>query len=249
MMWLMLDIGNSSTKAALHDGSRIVRKARFDTVDPAHGEAFRTWANDASVDRAGAVSVVPGADAAWRRLVESAFDRPLGYYDHSSALPFELVYDTPETLGNDRIAAAAGAARPGRTRTSRPVIAVDTGTAVTYEVVTADGTYLPGPIAPGPELMRRAVHAGTAQLPLVDLEMPESLTGAGTMRAIQAGIMAGFSDAVEGMIARLLSELEPEVDIVLTGGWAEWLAHRMARPVTVEPDLVLLGVRELMNAH
>lgn len=248
MNLLLLDIGNSATKAAIHDGSAVVRRTRFDTVDPARDVAFGEWVGDMDVGRAGAVSVVPGADAGVGAMVERATGVRVEFFDHTSGLPFELVYDTPQTLGNDRIAAAAGAYRLRERHQDGAVIAVDLGTAVTYEVVTGDGRYLPGPIAPGPELIRRAVRSGTAQLPLVDLEMPDRLTGAGTVRAIQAGIMAGFVDAVGGMLRRLVEVAGGGADVVLTGGWADWMAPRLHRDVRLEPDLVLLGVRELMRS-
>lgn len=250
-MWLLLDMGNSSTKAVLHDGSSIRRRGRFDTVEHDPEMEFREWAAGVEVERAGAVSVVPAADGRWNALVRRRFGVGIEYFDHTSTLPFELVYDTPETLGNDRIAAAAAVRQLRGRPKNKSVIAVDTGTAVTYEVVTADGRYLGGPIAPGPELLRRAMHAGTAQLPLVEPRMPEHLTGAGTAGAIQAGIMAGFSDSVSGMLDRLTEEIEGDADVVLTGGWAGWLRQhirqRMNNNVSVEPDLVVLGVRELMK--
>lgn len=248
-MWLLLDMGNSSTKVALHDGASIHRHARFSAADPDRDTAFMEWVRDpeVNVDRAGAVSVVPGADDRWIALIRHRFGVGLEFFDHESDLPFELVYDTPETLGNDRIAAAAGAWQLGGREKDIAVIAVDTGTAVTYEVVTADSRYLPGPIAPGPALLGRAINAGTAQLPLVEPSMPVRLTGAGTEQAIQAGIMAGFIDAVDGMLERLVAETVGPVDIVLTGGWADWLTPRLAHEVVVEPDLVILGVRELMK--
>lgn len=246
-MWLLLDMGNSSTKVALHDGTSIRRRARFDTVDPDRDADFMEWASGVNVDRAGAVTVVPAVEGRWNGMIRRRFGIELEFFDHESRLPFELVYDTPATLGNDRIAAAAGARHLGGQPEDTAVIAVDTGTAVTYEVVTADGRYLGGPIAPGPELLRRAIHAGTAQLPLVELNMPGRLTGAGTEQAIQAGIMAGFIDSVDGMLERLVAATVGPTDIILTGGWAGWLKPRLTHDVVVEPDLVVLGVRELMK--
>ena len=248
MMWLLLDIGNSATKAALHDGVRVLRRSRFETVDPDREASFTEWMGLGRIERAGAVSVVPGANTGWNGMVERRYGASVEFFDHTSRLPFDMVYDTPETLGNDRIAAAAGAQGLHGRLPDRAIIAVDIGTAVTYEVVTTDGRYLAGPIAPGPELVRRAIHAGTAQLPLVDLEMPARLTGAGTERSIQAGIMAGFVDSVRGMLDRLVADFGDDAHVVLTGGWADWLGRRIGRDVTIEPDLVLLGVRELMES-
>jgi type III pantothenate kinase len=165
-----------------------------------------------------------------------------------SRLPFRMDYETPLTLGADRVAAAAGAwvrrGDPGR-----GIIAVDAGTAVTVDAVTSRGVYLGGLIAPGPELLRKALHDGTAQLPLVELEPGAPLIGRTTVEAIQSGIMNGFAASVEGVVQRMAAELEGSSRLYLTGGWSAFLRSRIKQRSFLVPDLVLEGVRVLYELH
>jgi type III pantothenate kinase len=166
-------------------------------------------------------------------------------------LPFTLGYDTPDTLGTDRLAAAAaGWVRYGRARgdgpDARSVLVVDVGTAVTYEVVDRDGVYRGGAIGPGPRLVRRALQSGTAQLPGVPLAFPPSATGRSTPAALQSGIMWGVVDSIRGMTGRLAGALPDCPVVVLTGGWSDRLGPHLDVVDHVAPHLVLEGVRLLV---
>jgi type III pantothenate kinase len=254
-VWLTIDIGNSAAKGGLYDGDALAHIFHVDLTDPPLREApdAEQWAdrlaaemNGVALLRAGIASVVP----AHTPLVESALAEMTGHAPTLVApeleLPFRLAYDTPETLGADRLAAAAVAWRRFGQPTERPVVAIDAGTAITYDVVTPPGTYRGGGIAPGPALLRRALHTGTAQLPEVSLEFPESVIGASTSASIQSGIMSALIDSVEGMIARIRRELSADPIIVVTGGWSTLLSTHLAAIDHVEPHLVLDGIRLLM---
>jgi type III pantothenate kinase len=162
-------------------------------------------------------------------------------------LPFELAYKTPDTLGTDRLAAAAaGWAQYGRVAAPpQSVIVVDAGTAVTYEVVHRDGIYQGGVISAGPALTRRALTNGTAQLPDVSLALPDDPVGRSTHSALQSGIMWGLVDGVQGMVDRLAGTLPDVPRIILTGGWGSLLADHLDRVDAYAPHLVLEGIRLL----
>ena len=238
-MILVMDIGNSAAKVGLWNGSDVVRAGRL--TDPG---ALADFLGDAHVQAAGAVSVVPAHNAAWSAVVPSAVT--LRFFDHESEWPVRIGYRTPGTLGTDRIAAAVGGwldpDRPPDTTT----VVVDAGTALTLEVVTPDGEYPGGIIAPGPELLRRALNEGTAQLPLVPLESPPHTVGRSTVEAMQSGIMLGFQALVEGLLRDLRAQRGP-LYVVATGGWAPWLSTRIGDIDTVRPHLVLRGVAEMMR--
>lgn len=252
-MFLALDIGNSETKAGLHDGAAWVRTGRWPTDAGDAAAKLKALADEARVDAAGLASVVPARTAAWAGAVREAFGVAVGTVQAAMPLPFRLAYTTPETLGADRLAAAAAAWRHFGRGAGRPVIALDAGTAVTTEAVTADGRYLGGAIAPGAPLLRRALAEQTAQLPEVDWPDPLSPIGASTRAAIQAGLGVLFLDGVRGLLARTADALghegSPRPFVVATGGWAGWLAARMDGIDSVEPHLVLEGVRLLVQAE
>lgn len=200
-------------------------------------------------ERVGIASVVPALEHfASETVTASGLDEPL-VVRPNLRLPIDLGYETPDTLGMDRLALAVGAwARYGASHegTYRPVIAIDAGTALTYEVITADGVYLGGIIAPGPRLMADALHHGTAQLPDIPLTIPPSPVGQSTISALQSGVMHGFLDGVRGMLERLRVVLNPAPIIVVTGGWSSLLHEHLAEIDAMDQHLVLRGIRALM---
>jgi type III pantothenate kinase len=249
-MFLALDVGNSAVKGALFEGASRARvfsvSAGADTP-AAWGRALAPHLEAAAIDAVGVASVVPARANAVTAALGARTDAPITRVGPDAALPFELAYETPNTLGADRLAAAAaGWARFGASG-PRSVIVVDAGTAVTCEVVHREGVYRGGTIAAGPALTRRALRAGTAQLPDVPLALPDDPVGRSTQSALQSGVMWGLVDGVCGMADRLAATLPDTPVVVLTGGWGELLAD----PLDADhhrPHLVLEGVRLLTAA-
>jgi len=253
-MVLALDIGNSTLKGGLFDADILTRT--FSVPGPPHGspggEGNPTWAEalaarlgEASLERVGIASVVPAVTPAVTEALADLADVSVTHVRPNLPLPFELAYETPETLGADRLAAAAaGWIRFGQSA-GQSVLVVDAGTAVTYEVVHRKGAYEGGVIAPGPALAQRALRSGTAQLPDVPLSPPDEPVGRSTTAALQSGIMGSLIDGVRGTTARLATALPDTPVLVLTGGWSSLLADRLDRPVQHVPHLVLDGIRLL----
>lgn len=248
---LALDIGNTAIKGGLFDGATLRRTFRLTTDPaasvPAYRHALRHHLDGVQIDGIGIASVVPAVGACVTEAARAETMRLPLVVSHRSPLPFAMGYETPETLGTDRIAAAAGAwTRYHDDAPGRPLVVVDAGTAVTLEVVSADGVFLGGTIGAGPDLIRRALARGTAQLPEVDARLPRRAIGRSTKEALQAGLMWPFLDGVRGLLARTTDELGADPLVVATGGWGELLATHVDAVDHVEPDLVLHGVRALM---
>ena len=251
-MLLTLDLGNSAVKAGLFEGETLVRVETIDPPDtertaqeePHWREALAPLLDDATIDRIGLVSVVPPRTETIRKALRALTSTSVTLVRREMTLPFVLEYDTPETLGADRLAAAAaGWVHYGRD-TSRSVLVVDAGTAVNYEVIHRDGLYRGGAIDAGPALVRQALRTGTAQLPNVPLTLPDTPVGQSTQTALQSGIMWGLVESVRGMRTRLGQSLPDSPTLVLTGGWAALLADHL-NDAHHAPDLVLRGVRLL----
>lgn len=256
-MWLSLDIGNSAAKGGLYRGNTLEHVFHIDFSAPpfqgpnasaAWARAFRVELDATPVERIGVASVVPNVMPAATRALRRITGVEVECLRTTLRLPFELAYRTPETLGIDRLAAAAGAwdAHGAHESSPRSVIAIDAGTAVTLDVVTCDGVYIGGVIAPGPALLQRALHNGTAQLPAVPLEWPGRLVGRSTQEALQSGIMGGFVESTRGLLRRVGSTLGGASFVVATGGWRQLLADHIEGIDHVNPHLVLDGVRVLM---
>lgn len=235
MPLLTIDQGNSSAKIALWEGPELIdeetfqrRLRRADLEEVVRRFAPRK-ALCCSVTGNGPQMV----DWLSRRGIEARL------LSCEVPLPLAIDYTTPETLGPDRIAAAVGAWSifPGENS-----LVVDMGTAVTYDVVTADGHYAGGNIAPGVGMRLRALRSFTARLPEVNGygETPEF--GHDTMTAMRAGAVRG----VAGEINYYRSLLPQGTRVVLTGGWSQRVGSFLDFPVTIEPCLVTKGLLSIL---
>jgi len=247
-VFLAIDVGNSAVKGGLFDGTELVRVF---SVPEGAGETWEAvlapHLDDVSIEGVGVASVVPATTEAVTAALGAYTDATPVHVRPGMRLPFRLDYETPDTLGMDRLAAAAGGwTRYGRrSEPARSVIVVDAGTAVTGEVVHRDGVYRGGVIAAGPALVRQALRSGTAQLPDASLDLPADPVGRSTQSALQSGIMWGLIDLVRGMTDRLAETLPDAPIVVLTGGWSALLADHLNSVDDVNPHLVLEGVHAL----
>jgi type III pantothenate kinase len=273
-MDIVLDIGNSAVKGALFaQGGELERAFRLDLTPASASRAdWQQALRDAvtpTPERAGVSSVVPTAAEHARAALRAGWGLTDAFAVRADAkdvhLPFELGYRTPATLGADRLAAAAAAwlrygkdNDPGKdndSRAARSVVALDAGTALTYEVVRADaeggGVYEGGAIAPGPALLRRTLASDAAQLPSVPLgALPPSPIGSSTQNALQSGLLYGLIDSADGMIRRLTDTLPDAPVVVATGGWSHFLREHLPDRIPQHaPHLVLRGVHALMRLN
>lgn len=247
-MLLVADIGNSETILGLRaDDGSVARRWRL------HTDARRTPdeigillrallatapEGAAAPDGASLASVVPPVTDA---IVEG-IRRYLGIEPHvlrwSPRLGIRLDVDEPGQVGPDRIAntLAAHLGYPG------PAIVVDLGTATNFDVVDAEGTFLGGAIAPGIETGAATLTARTALLPRIARHVPESTIGRTTVEHMQIGVYLGACAMIDGLVARIRREWEPDARVIATGGHAEFIAGRCASIDVVDPDLTLKGV-------
>ncbi len=247
-----LDIGNSAAKGGLFESDELSATFRepLEIGESAVAERLVRRIHESGASRVGFSSVVPAVSGAVSELLARSGKVGLFRVGPDVRLPFELAYETPATLGVDRIAAAAGACA-GRASDETgvpPLVVVDAGTATTVDVVD-EGRFLGGPILPGPELLRRAMDSGTAQLPDVELTWPGRAISRTTAEAVGAGIMLGFVDAVRGLLLRVVDELGRQPTVVVTGGWSELLMEKIALVGRRDPHLVLRGVNYLMSLN
>ena len=147
--------------------------------------------------------------------------------------------DNPKEVGADRVVNAAAAYQ----LYGGPAIVIDMGTAITFDVVSKEGDYLGGAIAPGMEVAAEALFTQTAKLPRVELIRPEHAIGKNSSTAIQSGILFGYVGLIEGLVARLCHELEEKARVIATGGYAELVARETPVIEIVDPHLTLMGLR------
>lgn len=236
-MLLAIDIGNSATKVgreAADGGVEVV--GCFPTPG---GDAFAAVLEAAAGKGVGVsiASVVPKESDRLAQILD-ALSLPYRFLAARNAPGLEIRYETPETLGSDRIANAIALSNGGPV----PAIAVDFGTAAKLEAIDAQGAYLGGAILPGPRLMVRALSFGTAQLPEVPVAAPERAIGRRTVEALQSGTVLALAKAVDGLIAEFERELGGPARTVGTGGQADVMRTRCSRIGQWEPHLTLRGL-------
>lgn len=159
-------------------------------------------------------------------------------------LPVEIGYDTPATLGMDRVVGAIGAMDLAGTA---PVLSIDAGTAITYDFIDKNGVFQGGGIAPGMRLRFRALDEFTAALPLVEAEGTLELVGSTTEKAIRSGVVNGLVAEIDGLISRYRETFGAEVSAVLTGGDAEFLGNHLKNLNFVNPFALLRGINRVLN--
>lgn len=238
-MNLVLDIGNTRTKAALFKKNRIVEQAIWQS------ETLRNlsfFLEKKRVERC-LLSSVAAPDPQLSDWIRQRFDfREL---DSETPLPFENQYLTPKTLGKDRLAAVAGAQV---LFPRKNVLVVDFGTCIKYEILTAEGKYLGGNIAPGAKMRLQAMQHFTARLPEATFSMPPSPVGTTTETALQNGGLRGAAMEVEGFIRHFRKNFGVQ-KVILTGGDANFFQPYLPpeKWISVQQDLVLLGLNAILT--
>ena len=254
---IVIDAGNTSTTIALFrgaDSSVSASTAVRGGISAARGacavalrKAFaHADAFGESVSCAMMASVTPSVNDSWSRLVREEAGLELQFVRHDMGLPFQLEIPRPETMGADRLADMAAAALAY----GAPALVVDIGTAVTYDLLSADRRFFTGVIGPGPEILARSLHDYTALLPLVEWwkheppEVPKDTEG-----AMLFGIDAGFCGILRETVTRLMPQVGAGANLIATGGFAPRFISQLRLNFTIDPDLTLRGVGLLAAAR
>lgn len=242
-MHLLIDNSNTRTKFALDQDGRLSEwRATIPTADLSAASLDKALAGQPFTHLT-LCSVVPRvAD-----LMEAHFiARPLHRISHRSPLPISIDYPEPEKIGADRIANATAAVL----RKKHPAIVIDFGTAVTFDVISANSSYLGGVIAPGTASLRDYLHKKTALLPAIQLEEPTSAIGRSTAEAMQIGAVIGYRGLIREILAAIRSELDGNPAILATGGDATLIAQGLPEIEEIDPDLTMKGIQVIgRSAH
>ncbi len=248
-MILLLDIGNTNTHVGLADSRRILRQFDLPTARWFGGHAGSCVARcvgGSPVDGVVLCSVVPRATPLARKAV-----RQLCRLNPLELTPRTLRgvgidYPRPETIGPDRLANAVAA----RHHFGAPVVVVDFGTAVTFDVVDGAGNYIGGIIAPGLAAMTDYLHQKTALLPQIRIREVSRAVGKSTEEAMRIGAVLGYRGLIRGLLQELKRKLKTRrLPGVATGGYAALIAARMPEIRAVRPNLTLEGLRLVWQAH
>jgi len=248
-MQLVVDVGN--TEAVVGVAPRATQVAAFwrissnvprtaDELTALLRSLLAGDAVDASKLRRGVIgSVVPSLNQVWAESLAKVVGGPVVSVGPHSQLPIRLDVEEPLTVGADRIANTLAA----REIYKRDTIAVDLGTATTFDCITREGVFLGGVISPGVQAGLDWLASRTAKLPRVELRPPTAVVGRRTETCIQSGVFFQAVDAVDGIVRRIKAEWKkPDAFVVATGGFSHVIGPHLTTVDVVEPHLTLYGL-------
>ena len=253
-MLLAADVGNTHTVLGLFDGESLAGDWRVATRhDMTCDELGVLWRSllvqadltDQALEGMIVSSVVPDLDGAIAMTGRKYFDQQPLFVGPGIKTGLPILYENPHEVGADRIVNAVAA----KERYGAPVVVLDFGTGTTFDVVSANGEYIGGIIAPGLGVSAEALFSKAARLHRVEVRRPERVVGRNTEQSLRAGLYYGYLSMVEGLIARINDSLDEPAPVIATGGLAAVFGDDLEVLHAVDPGLTLEGLRLIWDRN
>ncbi len=238
-MNLVIDIGNSRTKLAVFDKNSMIESLVLSNLNEGDLKILRN--KHPHISRCIISSVKEILPEYIHFLMHSSIKTIV--LDADISLPFINAYETPETLGNDRIAAIAGACF---LHPKKNVLIIDAGTAMTFDLIDDKNTYQGGIISPGLKMRFEALHHFTSQLPLLESSNDMKLIGQNTNEAIVNGVQNGMIFEIEGYLTKIGNKYSQLV-VLLTGGDSLFFDNKVKKPIFAVSNLTLVGLNFILE--
>ena len=245
-MLLAIDAGNTNIKLGLFQGAELLANWRLATdrsrTADKYGNDVRGLFASIDVKQVEAIvitCVVPQLHDTLRMMSERYFELTPLFVDHTTKTGLTILYDNPSELGADRIVNAVAAVE----KYGAPCVVIDFGTATTFNAINSKREYLGGIIAPGLMTAADALFARAARLPRVAIERPKKVIATSTIEAMKSGLFYGYGSLVDGLIERMLEEMEETPKVIATGGLAELMEHASRYKYQIDENLTLDGLR------
>lgn len=242
-MLLAVDVGNTSTVFGLFEGAELGDHWRIATERNRSGDELGAlYRNFLELERIEGIclsSTVPQLTRSYQDFADRYTDAELLELGPGVKTGVPVKYDDPREVGPDRIANAVAAAE----RYGPPCIVVDFGTSTNFDVVSAEGEYVGGVLAPGIETSMDALFARAARLRKIEFIEPDRVIGKTTVEALQSGVVYGFAGQVDGIVDAIRGELGSDARAIATGGLADLIAPHSRTIERVDPFLTLQGLR------
>ena len=253
-MMLAIEQGNTNTLFAVHDGADWIAQWRAATDSTRTADEYAVWLSQllsmsglqfGVLDACIISSVVPQSIFNLRNLSRRYLHVEPLVIGENAELGVPIRIDKPSEAGADRLVNAIGA----HVAYAGDLIIIDSGTATTFDVISADGAFEGGVIAPGINLSMEALHNAAAKLPRIAIQKPQQVVGKDTVGAMQSGVFWGYVALIEGLIARIKAEWDRPMTVVATGGVAS-LFHGATLAIDhFDPDLTIRGLLEIYQRN
>ncbi len=249
-MLLAIDLGNTNTKFAVHDGAEWRGTWRASTDSTRTADEYAAWLSTLlsmqglslkDIHDCIISTVVPQALFHLRNLARRYVGAEPLVVGEGIELGIEVRIPKPSEAGADRLVNAIGAFNAY----GGPLIVIDSGTATTFDIVGADGAFEGGIIAPGINLSLQALHTAAARLPRIEIRRPEKVIGTDTVGAMQSGVFWGYIELIDGLIERIRDEYARPMKTIATGGVASLFEGASDRIDVYDQDLTTRGLLEI----
>jgi type III pantothenate kinase len=246
-MLLAIDIGNTNVTIGVFKKDKLQHTWRMETARNKMPDEYAIFLLNAfnhkglkpdDITGIAMCSTVPPLVIIFTEMLQQYFNMQPLVVGPGTKTGVRIRMDNPREVGPDRIANTVAAHHLYK----GPTIVVDVGTATTFDIVTAEGDYIGGVIAPGIALAAEALFSRTAALPRIELVAPKQTIGPNTVSAMQSGVIYGYVGLIEGIIERIQRELEAKATVVATGGYAYIITPETKIIDTVNPDITLIGL-------
>lgn len=254
-MLLAIDVGNTNTMFAVHDGANWVARWRSHTDSTRTADDYAVWLSQmcrmegipfGKIKGFIVSNVVPQAQFNFRNFARRYLDiEPVFVGDANVDLGVEVRIDRPEQAGADRVVNAVGAF----SEYGGPLIVVDSGTATTFDIVGSDGAFEGGIISPGINLSLKALHDAAAALPRIAIQCPPQVIGMDTVTAMQSGIFLGYVDLIDGLVRRIKAEYGKPMRVIGTGGIASLFEGHSREIDLYDQDVTIRGLLEIFRRN
>ncbi|WP_248723974.1 type III pantothenate kinase [Seonamhaeicola sp. ML3] len=238
-MKLIIDVGNTRVKLAVYNGSHLEERLTT-SQDNLFEQICMLVERYKSITGAIMSSVGGFDDKVISKITELV---NLMILNSKTKLPFENKYKTPSTLGVDRIALVSASVNQFP---NDDVLIIDAGTCVTYDFINSSNEYIGGAISPGLSTRYRSLNNLTANLPLLDLKLPENITGNSTNESIHSGVVNGLVKEIDGVITEYKIKY-PHLTVILTGGDANFLSKQLKSSIFANSNFLLEGLNFLLQ--
>lgn len=238
-MNLIVDVGNTFVKFAVFHNDKLIHKVSFELSE--FEKEFKKIKKEFPKLKIAIISSVGRLTNKQTEIIEQGLK--VLELNHKVKLPFKNCYETPRTLGVDRIALVSASVNQFP---NNNVLIIDAGTCITYDFVTDKNDYLGGAISPGIRLRYHALHNLTANLPLLDKNQPESIIGKSTESSIHSGVIIGVVKEIDGVIDEYKSEYQ-DLTVILTGGDANFLSNQLKNSIFANSNFLLEGLNYILD--